>query len=275
MPFPDLKFKDFLHPQPKTKGIDIQCKLQHFALITYAVDPARFKKIIPTRFKLDTIQYQGKEHALMSVVLFMDVDFSSAVYPFPKFEMGQTDYRVYVIDLETQERCVWFLGTTLDSWTLIVPRYVWQLPWHPAQIKFDCQQEASGLYSRYKVQTQSAWAASNVHLSQSENDTWHFEGFPNLESGQVFLTHPSAGFYHRRDGKLGSYRVWHKRLQPKPAQLHTARFDLLDRLNLVSYEEQLKPYSVLIEPINEFTIYLPPSTFSNTKTHKLKNNKSI
>ncbi len=109
-----------------------------------SLTPARFKEIIPARFKLDTVQYQGKQHALMSVVPFIDVDLSSAVYPFPKFTMGQTNYRVYVIDQETRERCVSFLGTTLDSWTLIVPRYVWQLPWHPAQIEFDCQRDLEG-----------------------------------------------------------------------------------------------------------------------------------
>lgn len=258
MTFPELKFQDFLYPRPKPKGLDVQCKLQHFALVTYALDPIRFKDIIPERFKLDTVQYQGKEQALMSVVPFIDVDFTSAVYPFPKFKMGQTNYRVYVIDQKTKERCVWFIGTTLDSWTLIVPRYLWQLPWHPAQIEFDCQQDASGLYSQYKMHTQSAWATSELHLSQSEDDEWHFSGFPNLESHQVFLTHPLAGFYHRRDGKLGTYRVWHDRIHPKPAKLLYARFELLAHLNLVSFEDQLKPYSVLIEPVNEFTIYLPP-----------------
>ncbi|WP_425918674.1 DUF2071 domain-containing protein [Acinetobacter sp. TSRC1-2] len=120
--FKNLKFKDYLHPRPEPKGIDVVCKLQHFALITYAIDPARFKDIIPTRFKLDTIQYQGQKKVLMSVVPFIDVDFTSAVYPFPKFKMGQTNYRVYVIDQETQQRCVWFLGTTLDSWTVFLPR---------------------------------------------------------------------------------------------------------------------------------------------------------
>ena len=44
MTFPELKFKDYLHPKPKPSGLDVQCKLQHFALITYVVDPARFKR---------------------------------------------------------------------------------------------------------------------------------------------------------------------------------------------------------------------------------------
>lgn len=258
MVFPNLKFEDFLHPRPKPTGIDVQCKLQHFAIITYAIDPACFNDIIPPRFKLDTIEYQGKEQVLMSVVPFINVDFSSAVFPFPNFSMGQTDYRVYVIDQHTQERCVWFLGTTLDSWTLLVPRYLWQLPWQSAVFNFECHQDEYGYYKQYKIQTQSAWANAELQLAQSEHDPWNYAGFPDLESHLVYLTHPLAGFYHRRDGKLGTYRVWHDRLQLKPAQLLHAKFDLLDRLNLVSFEDQLNPYSVLIEPINEFTIYLPP-----------------
>lgn len=258
MAFKQLKFEDFLHPRPKPTGIDVECKLQHFAIITYAIDPARFNDIIPPRFKLDTIEYQGKEQVLMSVVPFINVDFSSAIFPFPNFSMGQTDYRVYVIDQHTQERCVWFLGTTLDSWTLIVPRYLWQLPWHSAVFNFECHQDEYGYYKQYKMQTQSAWANAELQLAQSEHDPWNYAGFPDLESHLVYLTHPLAGFYHRRDGKLGTYRVWHDRLQLKPAQLLHAKFDLLDRLNLVSFEDQLNPYSVLIEPINEFTIYLPP-----------------
>ncbi len=253
-------FQQVLTPRPQPKNIDIQCKLQHFALITYAIDPEKFKPIIPERFKLDTIFYQGKEQALMSVVPFIDVDFTSAVYPFPKFTMGQTNYRVYVIDQTTNERCVWFIGTTLDSWTIAVPRYIWMLPWYSGKVIFDCDYDAEQqCYRHYHMTTHSDWAAAELELSQSTSDTWHYEGFPDLESFQVYLTHPLAGFYHRRDGKLGTYRVWHDRLHPTPAKLHHARFELLDRLGLLSFEEQLSPYSTLIEPINEFTIYLPPS----------------
>ncbi|WP_239423070.1 DUF2071 domain-containing protein [Snodgrassella communis] len=86
-----LKFKDFLHPRPTPSGIDIDCKLKHFAIITYAVDAHKFAGLFPPRFQLDSVMIDGQEKGLLSVVPFMDVDFTSAVYPFPVFTMGQTN----------------------------------------------------------------------------------------------------------------------------------------------------------------------------------------
>lgn len=254
-----LKLKNFLHPKPSPKRIDVLCKLQHFAIITYAVDPSRFNGLFPNRFKLDTVEIDGEDKALISVVPFIDVDFTSAVYPFPKFTMGQTNYRIYIIDKETNERCVWFLGTTLDSWTLALPRLLWNLPWYRGDVKFDCDfDESQQIYLKYKMTTHAKWAPANVELTQTKGVKIELVGFPDTETGLVYLTHPLAGFYHRRDGKLGTYRVWHKQLEVSSANLKFANFGLLSRLGLVTQAEQQIAHSVLIEPINEFTIYLPP-----------------
>ena len=257
------KYSDYLHERPKPQGLDVICGLKHFAIITYAVPVERFVGLFPDRFRLDTVTIDNEEKGLISVVPFIDVDFTSAVFTSPRFTMGQTNYRIYVIDGETEERCVWFLGTTLDSWTLAVPRYLWHLPWHSAKITFACQfDETSGIYSSYSMQAKSEWAEAAVTLQQTADDTFSFAGFPDTESALIYLTHPLAGFYYRRDGKLGTYRVWHKQLAVKPASLITADFKLLSRLGIVKDCEQSNPYSVLIEPLNEFTIYLPPKVIS-------------
>lgn len=255
-----LKFKDFLHPRPAPSGIDVNCKLKHFAIITYAVDAHRFAGLLPPRFKLDTIFIDGQEKGLLSVVPFMDVDFTSAVYPFPVFSMGQTNYRIYIIDTTTGERCVWFLGTILDSWTIMVPRHIWKLPWHPGKMRFICDfDQQSGCYRHYEMHTKAKWAPARVQLKQQPEQQFHFQGFADNETALVYLTHPLAGFYYRRNGKLGTYRVWHDRLAVKPATLESAQFALLSRMKLVQEDEQQQPYSVLLQPINEFTIYLPPT----------------
>jgi len=48
-------------------------------------------------------------------------------------------------------------------------------------------------------------------------------------------------------------------LEVEPVKLKSASFKLLSDLGIVDKSEQLKPYRVLVEPINEFTIYLPPT----------------
>ncbi|PNS09759.1 DUF2071 domain-containing protein [Solilutibacter silvestris] len=251
-----LKFSEFLHDRPAPSGIDVHCKLQHFAIITYAFDPSRFSGVMPDRFRLDTVHINGSEKALISVVPFVDVDFTSAVFPFPKFRMGQTNYRIYIVDTLTGERCVWFIGTTLDSWTRILPHRFWKLPWYPGHVRFECQQREDGSYAKYSMKTVATWGPASVELTSGGEIL--LPGFPDIETGLVFLTHPLRGYYHRLDGELGTYRVWHKQLEVAPAHLKHAEFGLLDRLGLVTLQEQQHPYSVLIEPINEFTIYLPP-----------------
>lgn len=253
---PTLKFSDVLHERPPPSGIDVICKLQHFSIITYAFDPARFAGVMPKRFKLDTVQVDGREKALISVVPFIDVSFTSAVIPFPKFRMGQTNYRIYIIDTLTGEKCLWFLGTTLDSWARIIPYYLWKLPWYAGEIQFDCTQRKDGAYERYAMETVATWAPASVELTIGHD--LELPGFPDTETGLVFLTHPLRGYYHRRDGKLGTYHVWHKQLQVTPARLKRAYFELLARTGLVTLDEQQCPHSVLIDPANEFTIYLPP-----------------
>jgi hypothetical protein len=108
------------------------------------------------------------------------------------------------------------------------------------------------------METHAKWAPAKLELVQEMEDEILLEGFPDTETGLVFLTHPLVGFYHRRDGQLGTYRVWHARLDVAPAKLLRAEFGLLERLLLVNAAEQLRPHSVLLQPINEFTIYLPP-----------------
>jgi len=265
-----LKIVDLLRDRPKPSGLDVLCKLQHFAIITYAFDPKRFARVMPSRFKLDTVEIDGLEMALVSVVPFVDIDFTSAVYPFPKFRMGQTNYRIYIVDTLTNEKCVWFLGTTLDSWTVAVPRFIWNLPWYPGKVSFNCKIDGANRYIRYFMETLAEWAPARVELVSDRTTEISLRGFPDTETGLAYLTHPLRGYYHRRDGQLGTYHVWHKQLEVTPGTLISAEFGLLDRLRLVTFAEQQRPHSVLIEPVNEFTIYLPPRVLGKRSNNSFK-----
>ena len=74
----------------------------------------------------------------------------------------------------------------------------------------------------------------------------------------MLLTHPTKGYFHRRDGKLGCYSIWHERMQPSEGRVRSAHFPLLDRLGLVPAGNLSQVRSVLMQPAIDFTIYLPP-----------------
>lgn len=137
MPTP-TRFTDELLQRPITSGMDVVTKLRHFARITYAVAPERIRPHVHERFELDTYtSSDGKSYVWLSVVPFEDADFHFVNLPLLKFRFGQTNYRTYVVDRETGQPAAWFFGTTLGSWSVTIPRYMWHLPWHTGDIRFD------------------------------------------------------------------------------------------------------------------------------------------
>ena len=256
----ELRFTKEHLTRPKASGIDVTTTLRHFAIITYALDPDRLRAHLPPRFVPDCVPGpSGSLCALLSVVPFFDVDFHFVACPWPSFSFGQTNYRAYVIDTETGERVVWFFGTCLDSWSVLVARHAWRLPWHRGRIRFDCEyDERESRYVRYRMRTQSDWAPCEVELEDSGTEVRSLAGFSDLESALVVLTHPLRGYFFRRDGRVGSYRIWHDRLRLTEGACRRAHFPLLDSLALVPAAEQTRTHSVLLQHETDFTIYLPP-----------------
>ncbi len=243
--------------RPKPGGIDVVTTLAHFAIITYTVSPTALRPHVHPRFELELIQDNlGRDRALLSVVPFLDQDFRFVRFPWAKWRFGQTNYRVYVRDPETGERGVWFFGTVLDSATVAIPRYAWQLPWHRARMQFDCRYDfVHNRYQRYALKTESDWASAEIALFDSGQPPLKLPGFDDLETALVVLTHPLTGWYLRRNGTLGTYAIWHDRLRLTAGRVETGRFRLLERMGLM---QDAVEHSVLIQPHTEFTIYLPP-----------------
>ena len=252
-------FSDEMLNRPQPGLIDVETTLAHFAVITYLIDPDVARQLLHPRFQLVTVMRDGREFGLLSVVPFVDQDFRFRFCPWLKWQFGQTNYRVYVRDQKTDELAVWFLGTSLDSWTVSIPRHCWKLPWHRARIEFDCEYNSTEQrYEHYRMKTTNSWADAQVELSDTGKPVTELDGFPDAETGLVVLTHPLKGYYFRRDGRLGSYSIWHDRLQMTVGQVQSAHFALLDQMQLVQSSDLDQVHSVLLQPTTEFTIYLPP-----------------
>jgi uncharacterized protein YqjF (DUF2071 family) len=252
------RIDDVHTPRPPHGALSVVTTLSHFAIVTYAVDPAVVKPHLDERFELELVDLPGGPRALVSVVPFLDLDFRLARMPWPKFSFGQTNYRTYVVDGETGETGVWFFGTCLDSMSVLIPHHLWKLPWYRGRIRFDCEPSGARSYTFYRMQAQGQWAPATLELEVDSRPPAELAGFPDLETGMSVLTHPFKGWFRRRDGRLGSYSVWHEPLDPVRAHCVEARFDLLDRLELVPFADQAQPHNVMVQRETEFTILLPP-----------------
>jgi hypothetical protein len=258
LPAPDPPPRDPASVRPRAKPRDVITTLRHFAIVTYAIPPERLAGLVDDRFALDTVAIDGRTRALISVVPFEDEDFRWAASDGPRWRFGQTNYRIYVRDRQTGRRAVWFLGTTLGSWRVIVPRYWWRLPWHYGRFAFACELDADGRYTTYRIETKSRWAPLRLELDHDPQAPLVLAGFADTATALDVLTHPLDGFFRRRDGRLGTYSVWHERLAPTPGRVRQARIGLLDRLGIVPFAEQADAHSVLIQERTEFQIHLPP-----------------
>ncbi len=255
----ELRFDRLHRPRPRLGGIDVVTNLAHFAIITFTVDPAVLRRHVDQRFELDLIEVDGLERALVSVVPFLDEDFHFVRTPQKTWSFPQTNYRAYVRDRKTGEHVVWFFATALDTPWVAVPRNLWRLPWHRTSIAFETEyDESAGRYDRYRMEAEGERTGAELELRDSGGPVERLDGFDDLETGLYLLTHPTKGYYKRRDGQLGSYAIWHDRLHLHTAEVTKARFDLLAHLGLVPSGDLARLHSALVTRRTEFAIYLPP-----------------
>ncbi len=241
--------------------MDVRTKLQHFALINYAVPIDRLRPHIPEdRFEIVPFEIGNQTCGLLSVVPFLDDDFHYArLAPFAKFSFGQTNHRVYVIERSTREHAVWFFGTTLGSRLVHFARSLWRIPWHYATYDIDCQYDSdTSRYRRYRFDVKSDWCSCDIELEDTGEPMSLLEGFDSIEQQKLILTHPIEGFFYRLNGSLGTYSVWHDEIALTTAHAARLHFSLYERLEILSRDEMTRPHSVLMCPETLFEIHLPP-----------------
>jgi len=197
---------------------------------------------------------------MISAVPFVDADFHfERIMPAMQFRFGQTNYRAYVIHRATGEHCAWFFGTTLGSPIVHIPRRLWRIPWHQAQYEIDCSYyEPQRRYARFHYDVKSAWASAEIDIEDTGEPVSTAPGFEDHGALALILTHPVAGYFHRLDGCLGTYSVWHDRIALTHGQPKRLHFSLYERLGLLTPDEMNRPHSIFLCPETEFRILLPP-----------------
>ena len=78
------------------------------------------------------------------------------------------------------------------------------------------------------------WGGADVELTGTAVPLGRLDGFADLDDGALVLTHPLDGYFAHPSGRLGRYAVWHERLRPTIGAALRARYEVFDRLGLVS-----------------------------------------
>jgi hypothetical protein len=238
--------------------LDANTQLEHFAIITYQIPLNKIQHLIPARFKLWSFKENEIEYALVSAVPFKDRDFSfHRISKYPSFNFFQTNFRTYIIDTTDQSPCAWFFGTTLGSLTSLIPKKVWKMPWEYGKYKFTSK-FVDHLYVEYNMKFESILGNGIVNIKSTGNELGILKGFETKDEQDLILTHPVIGYYNLSEQELGTYEIWHPRIDLKEGVAIELYFELFEKLGFLTKEEMNKPHSVLITPKIEFEILLPP-----------------
>ena len=252
----DLRLKE----KPQEGLMNVSTLLQHFSIVTYRVDFHKLRNLIPHQFEIDTIMIDGIKYGMLSAVSFIDKDFHfQKLLPFLKFEFPQTNYRAYVINKKTGEKCVWFFGTSLGSKFVFLPKYLWKMPWFYANYCIDIQNNKKYYNCKFDITTPNA--NDTLDLLIDENQDLILEGFECQKEAILVLTHPVTGYFLKGKDEIGKYKIWHPLMNAKKGICKNAYFEIYEKLGLLTKEQMKNPLSVLITKEIKFEIELPPRKF--------------
>ena len=249
-----LRFDDVATDPPRLRPLDAAMDLVDFAITTWAVEPRRVRSYVPERFDLDSREIDSEPFAFVSMVTYRYDRLRLHVAPFVRLSFAQTNYRVYVVDRASGQRCVWFLGFTIDARVLAPAAKLIGVPVTRGHTRIEASLAASA-EPTYRVVTTAP--GHNAELTLAGRVTTTMAGFPDTETGVVSLSHESVGFYPRPRGGHRRVRVWHPPMCPISLAAVSARIQPLHETGIVPLHRQNEPHSVLIQARLEFVALGP------------------
>lgn len=229
-------------------------ELRDFALITHVVPAERVRRIIPRQLELETFRdTDGVAKAYVSVGMFFNDHFRWGLAPEPHLNFYQATYRTYI--RHKGRPAVYFFKTYLGTPSSFLLQRT--LARHALSGNFEVS-TALGVhgYSAYTAALQSADGITSFELSATELPRSRAP-FASGEELSQFLTFRPHGLFESSVGPLADQIVRHRRIYPWAGTLKSARFDLWAKLRILSRNEAMNPYSVLVEPSVVFA-FLPP-----------------
>ncbi len=229
--------------------------LRHLAMVTYAVAPERVRPHVPSRFDLD-LRHDGQDNtwAFVSVVMFENQQAgpSAPALRCLRATFPQVNYRAYVRLAGAPG--AWFFRVVMRNRQADLQRIVFRAPTFSAPItlrhEWDAEQET---YRRYQFDCTAPAHRLHAQIVGERKPSGGGPLFDSAEHMTTFLTMRLDGYFHDLRGRQISHMpVWHERMRPGRGAVRALSSEVLDRLGLVPPAEQMRPYSVLLQPSIDF-----------------------
>lgn len=242
--------------QHLTHPASFKVTLRDFALVTHCVPAARVRACLPKQLELQTFRDEqtGESFAFVSVGVFFNKNFRWSHGPERlSLNFYQATYRTYIN--HHGRNAAYFFKTYLET----VPSYLLQRSAahcaRKAEFEVNAASDLHG-YKNYSCVFKGREGVTQLELEARELP----RARPPFRSGEElsqFLTYRLHGIFRSSIGIHTDQMVQHRRIYPWSGRLKSGRFDYWKKLGILSSEEALNPYSVLIEPSVEFTFFPP------------------
>jgi len=232
--------------------------IEDLLTVTHAVPPERVRPHVPDELELDTIEIPGSgQVALVSTACFLNRNAHWAALEEPGVDYRQTTYQIYV--KRRGEAAAFLVGTYVESGLpFLAERLAMENVWEAdfdVSVAYDLHRRA---YRRYYCKVTSNHGNTVVEAKAPGPEP---DAHPPFDTGRQmsrYITDRPISYFWTFGGVLGSMRVEHEEMNPVEAWLVTAQFDLWEELRILTREEFMRHYAILIQPEIGFTAY-PPS----------------
>jgi hypothetical protein len=227
--------------------------VENFALVTHRVPADRVRPYLPHTYDLETFEDGTGEYCFVSATCFCNRNFRPNMLPSPRHTFNETTYRTYISF--KGRRGVYFFGRYLGTALAFVPQRVVDRDAFKAEFDVSIERGPQG-YISYTCKVSSSAGDTSFSLEATDQPPQKPPWASGEEHAQ-YLTYRLDGYFTSAMGFKAHSPVAHQRMRPFFGRLLEGRFELWERLAIVTREEADKPYSVLVAPGTHFTLYPP------------------
>lgn len=228
-------------------------EVRNFALVTYDVPAERVARHLPDAYELETFGGPDGTRAFVTTTCFCNLDFRTALLPYPRHTFNESTYRTYVT--RRGSKGVYFFGRYLGTPVAWSSQRLMARDTYAADFEVDVKGSSEGFES---YRCKAASTSGDTHLSLRAGDPPQPRGpFNSGEEHAQFLTYRLNGYYTSSAGIQAHMPVEHPRMDALEGSLDSGRADLWSNLEIVSTDEVNEPFSVLVVPGVTFRLYAP------------------